>query len=125
MLDDANIGAAARGIVKGAFAHSGQVCMSSERVIVQARVSTPLIGAIVSLCKDLDGKVGPLFSQSSADNVVSMVKEAVEGGAELVLGDLKREHATVSPHLVKLEFKGLETGRGLRVWEKESFGPGK
>ncbi|KAG6899940.1 hypothetical protein C0993_005062 [Termitomyces sp. T159_Od127] len=123
VLDDANVGAAARGIVRGAFAHSGQVCMSSERVIVQARVSTSLIGAIISLCKNLEGEIGPLFNEGSAENVVSMVKEAVEGGAELLLGDLKRERATVLPHLVKLESKGRETGRGLRVWEKESFGP--
>ncbi|KAH0581674.1 hypothetical protein H2248_011368 [Termitomyces sp. 'cryptogamus'] len=121
VLDDANIAAAARGIVHGAFAHSGQVCMSSERVIVQAGVAPLLIDAITILCKGLN--IGSLFSQCSADNVISMVKEAVEGGAELLLGDLNIERATVLPHLVQLGFKGSGTGKGLRVWEKESFGP--
>ncbi|KAG6860491.1 hypothetical protein C0995_010528 [Termitomyces sp. Mi166 len=123
VLDDANIAAAARGIVNGAFIHSGQVCMSSERVIVQTRAAPLLIDAITTLCKGLKGNIGPLFHQGSADNVVNMVKEAVERGAELLVGDLNRERATVLPHLVKLEFKGSGTGKGLRLWEKESFGP--
>ncbi|KAG6849253.1 hypothetical protein H0H93_010002 [Arthromyces matolae] len=123
VLDDANVAAAAQGIVTGGFSHSGQVCMSSERVIVQAGIAPLLIDSIIILCKGLEGNIGPLFTEGSAENVINMTKEAVENGAELLLGDLNRERAVVQPHLLKLPFKGSDTGKGLRAWEKESFGP--
>ncbi|KAG6829246.1 hypothetical protein H0H87_012150 [Tephrocybe sp. NHM501043] len=124
VLNDADITAASRTIASGAFVHSGQVCMSSERVIVQSSIAPRLIDAVRDLAKDLEGKIGPLFNEGSAENVVKMVKESVDVGAQLLLGDLRRQRAVVQPHLVQLEYKGDETGKGVRVWEKESFGPG-
>ncbi|KAG6915346.1 hypothetical protein DXG01_012020 [Tephrocybe rancida] len=124
VLNDADVSAAARAITTGAFTYSGQVCMSSERVIVQANIAPRLVAAVRDLAKDLEGKLGPLFNEGSAENVVSMVKESLNGGAELLLGDLTRQRGVVQPHLVKLAYKGSDTGKGLRVWEQESFGPG-
>lgn len=48
-------------------------------------------------------KLGVLFSEASARNVVSAMQEAVNGGARLVLGDLKHEGSIVQPHLLALE----------------------
>ncbi|KAG6864328.1 hypothetical protein C0991_010448 [Blastosporella zonata] len=124
VLNDADVTAASRAIVNGAFAHSGQVCMSSERVIVQANIAPRLIDTVRDLVKGLEGNFGPLFNESSAENIVNMVKESVDAGAELLLGDLSRQRALVQPHLVKIAYKGSETGKGVRMWEKESFGPG-
>ncbi|KAG6828224.1 hypothetical protein H0H92_008757 [Tricholoma furcatifolium] len=124
VLNDADVSAAAPAIVKGAFSHNGQVCMSTERVIVQSGVAPRLLEAVKSLTKNLDGTMGPLFTDVHATNVVGMLKEAVDGGeAELLYGDLTRKQAVVQPHLVKFASKGSETGKGVRAWEKESFGP--
>lgn len=46
MLNDANIEEAARAIVFGGFAHSGQVCMSTERVVVERGVSEELVSSV-------------------------------------------------------------------------------
>ncbi|KAJ7484397.1 Aldehyde/histidinol dehydrogenase [Mycena latifolia] len=127
VLNDASIHDAANAIVYGAMMHSGQICMSTERVIVQSGAAEALIAQIKSLAASLTAgdlkndptnvKLGPLFSEASAENVISMITEAQAAGAEVLLGDLGRQGAVVRPHLVK----GLQPG--MRLWDRESFGP--
>lgn len=126
VLDDADIPQAAQAITWGSMLHSGQICMSTERVIVQKGVSAALISAVEDLCKTLkagDGatgstaKLSALFTEGSAENVLGLVREAVSSGAELLLGNLQREGAVVQPHLVK----GVNPG--MRLWHTETFGP--
>ena len=104
-----------------------KVCMSTERVIVQRGISDKLVSAVKALCQDLKSgdvsndssvRLGALFAESSAEGVLKMIQEAQGDGAEVVLGDLKREGAVLQPHLVK----GLKPG--MRLWARESFGPG-
>ena len=63
-------------------------------------------------------RLSALFNEGSAENVINMIKEAKSDGAELLLGDLNRQGAVVQPHLVW----GVKPG--MRLWDKESFGPG-
>src|ERR1700761_9526728 len=104
--------------------HSGQICMSTERVIVQRGAAEPLIAQMQSLCQSLtagdpkSSKIGPLFTEGSAENVVSMISEARKAGAEVLVGDVLRNGAVVRPHIVN----GVKPG--MRLWERESFGPG-
>ncbi|KAF9491691.1 aldehyde dehydrogenase [Pleurotus eryngii] len=115
VLSDANIREAARSIVFGAMAHSGQVCMSAERVIVHQDVAEQLVGEVKRLCEGI--KAGDPSNSTSVPNVVSMMQEAVDGGARLVLGDLKHEGSVVQPHLL------VDVDVGMRLWKEESFGP--
>jgi acyl-CoA reductase-like NAD-dependent aldehyde dehydrogenase len=127
VLNDASIPDAAQGIVWGAMLHSGQICMSTERVIVQRGAADALIAQIKTLSESLtvgdlqadsqNAKLGPLFSEASAENVISMITEARAAGAEVLLGDLSRQGAVVRPHLIA----GVKPG--MRLWERESFGP--
>ncbi|KAJ7089223.1 Aldehyde/histidinol dehydrogenase [Mycena belliarum] len=127
VLDDASVPDAANAIVFGAMLNSGQICMSTERVIVQRGAAEALIAQITSLVADLtvgdlktdpkSAKLGPLFTEGSAENVVAMISEAKAAGAEVLVGDLARQGAVVRPHLVK----GVKPG--MRLWERESFGP--
>jgi acyl-CoA reductase-like NAD-dependent aldehyde dehydrogenase len=103
--------------------NSGQVCMSTERVIVQKGAADALLAALkqnVALISAGDPKtsaLSSLFTETSAESFISLVTEAKEAGAEVIAGDLKREGALVRPHIL------LGVKRGMRVWEKESFGP--
>ncbi|KAJ7148632.1 Aldehyde/histidinol dehydrogenase [Mycena crocata] len=127
VLNDASIPDAAKTIVYGAMLHSGQICMSTERVIVQRGAADGLIAQIKTLSASLtasdlkadpkSAKLGPLFTEASAENVVAMLTEAQTAGAEILLGDLQRRGAVMRPHLVK----GVKPG--MRLWERESFGP--
>jgi len=119
VLNDADINVAARGLVAGAMVFSGQLCVSTERVIVQRGVAPQLLDKIKEVASQLKRgeKFGPLFNEASASNVVSMIKEAVEAGAEILLGNQQHEGAFVEPHVV------LGTKPGSRLWDRESFGP--
>ncbi|KAI0358014.1 aldehyde dehydrogenase [Trametes cingulata] len=126
VLEDADIPRAARAITSSAVLHCGQICMSTERVIIQKGVADALISELKSLFKqvragdplsDPSVSMGALFTESSAENVISMIKEAVESGAKVLLGDLTRQGAILQPHIV------ADVRPGMRLWERESFGP--
>lgn len=102
--------------------------MSTERVIVQSGIADKLIDSVRELCMSLkagnpsvdpSARLGALFTEGSAENVLSLVLDAKEAGAEVILGDLKREGAVIQPHLVK------NVKPGMKLWERESFGPGQ
>ncbi|KAF9459102.1 aldehyde dehydrogenase [Collybia nuda] len=126
VLEDANIPEAAKAIAFGAMAHSGQICMSTERVIVQRGASASLLSSVRDLVKTLKAgdpvkdptvNITALFTEASAENVLSMIREAQEAGAQLLLGDVHREGSLVKPHLMN----GVKPG--MRLWDRESFGP--
>lgn len=127
VLDDANIDEAAKAIVHAAFLHSGQICMSTERVIIQRGVFDNLRDQICKLARSLKAgnpetepsvKLGCLFSESSAENVISIIQEAKEAGASVLVGDIARDGAVVQPHVV------TDVKPGMKLWDRESFGPG-
>lgn len=127
VLDDADIEAAAMSISIGAMLHSGQICMSTERVIVQRGVSAKLIDAVASACKtmkagdpanDPTAVLSALFTEASAENVIGMIEDAQEEGAHVELGDVRRVGSVVQPHILT----GVKPG--MKIWEQETFGPG-
>lgn len=79
-----------------------------------------LVGKLKATTKPGPGgaQVGPLFSPVHADNFLSMLENAKQAGAEVVVGDLKKDGAVVGPHVVK----GVKPG--MKLWDRESFGPG-
>ncbi|KAG5651810.1 hypothetical protein H0H81_007333 [Sphagnurus paluster] len=89
--------------------------MSSNRVIVQASIASALVDAIKALSSPL--QLGPLFTTALAQNVIDAVKEAVNMGAELVLGDAQAHGAMVHPQVL------LGISPGMLVWDRETFGP--
>lgn len=119
VLNDADVETAARALVSGAMVFGGQLCISTERVIVQREVAPKLLEKIKEIASTIKrgDRFGPLFSEASASNVVSMIQEAVKDGAEVLLGNQQHEGAFVDPHVV------LGTKPGSRLWDRESFGP--
>lgn len=105
--------------------HCGQLCVATERVIVQKEIADELISRIKSIASNLkigdplktNAKLGPVFSAASAANIVGMIKDAVDAGAEMVVGDMKHEGAFIKPHVI------LGAKPGDRLWEQETFGP--
>ncbi|KAH9920911.1 Aldehyde/histidinol dehydrogenase [Fomitopsis serialis] len=122
VLNDADVPRAARAITSSALVHSGQICMSTERVIVQRGVAAALKAALVTQFRKFkSGGPGEVlsaqFREDSAENVQNMLREAKQDGAGFLLGDGSREGAVIQPHIVT----GVKPG--MRLWERESFGP--
>ncbi|PPC78095.1 salicylaldehyde dehydrogenase [Pokkaliibacter plantistimulans] len=124
VLDDADIDAAVNAAAFGAFMNQGQICMSTERLIVDNAVADEFVEKLK--LKALGLKAGnprtenvPLGSMIGADaaaRVKSMVEESVAKGAVLVAGgqvDGAIMQPTVVDHIVP----------SMSLYRDESFGP--
>jgi succinate-semialdehyde dehydrogenase/glutarate-semialdehyde dehydrogenase len=96
---DADLERAARGIVTGGFANSGQVCISVERVYAHASVYDSLVQRIGELTRELrqgdpdayTTDVGAIIFPKQIEVAERLIAEAVEKGAKLEAGGKRRE----------------------------------
>jgi aldehyde dehydrogenase (NAD+) len=94
ILDDADLAAAVKGTVNNCFLNSGQACIAQTRMLVpQARLQEAKeIARQVAETFTVgdpfgDGiKLGPLVSSLQRDRVVSLIRKAIDEGAEVVTG---------------------------------------
>ena len=101
--------------------------MSTERAIVQRGAASSLLAALkthFSSVRAGDGLTDPtaelstLINENAAEGVITMLREAQEQGAEILVGDLTRDGPIVQPHVVS----GVRPG--MKAFDRESFGPG-
>ncbi|MBP6407156.1 MAG: NADP-dependent glyceraldehyde-3-phosphate dehydrogenase [Fusobacteriaceae bacterium] len=124
VLDDADLEDTAKNIVSGAFSYSGQRCTAVKRVLVMENVADELTALVkkelekvkVGMPFDEGVTVTPLIDNKSADFVQSLVDDAIEKGATLVLGN-KREKNLIYPTL----FDNVTLD--MRIAWEEPFGP--
>lgn len=123
VLDDANLDDAAEDIVVGAYSYSGQRCTAIKRVIVLNSVADSLVSKLKTNVEKLkvgrpeeNAKITPLISDKAADYVQELIDDALEKGADLIIGN-KREKNLIYPAL----FDNVSEDMKL-AWE-EPFGP--
>jgi len=126
VLDDADLEAAVNGAAFGAFANSGQVCMSTERLVVDRRVADAFVARLAEKASKLplgDPRKGPVVlgsvvDMSTVERCNALIDDALSKGATLVCGG-KAENtlmpATLLDHVTS----------GMRIYHEESFGPVK
>jgi len=121
---DANLDFAAKKICFGAFAFSGQVCISVQRTYVHESCFDAFMDRLkqeVSLLKSgdpLDETVtfGPMIDTGNAERIESWIQEAVDGGAQLITGG-KRDGAFFEPTVL------TRVGSDQKIICEEAFGP--
>jgi len=121
---DADVPAAAAGIVDGAFGVAGQNCLSVQRVYVHesryAELERLVVDGterlIVGTKHDSATDVGPLIGEREARRVESWVDEAVAAGATRLTGGV-RTGAFVTPTVL------TDVPDDARVLTDEVFGP--
>ncbi len=94
VLDDADLASAAENAVDARFWNCGQVCTCNERTYVQRGVYDEFVERFVEAASSLrlgdptrdDVQMGPKVNEPELEKVEALVKGAVEGGAEVVLG---------------------------------------
>ncbi|WP_313073828.1 aldehyde dehydrogenase [Melaminivora sp.] len=126
VLDDADLGAAVDAAVFGAFANSGQICMSTERIIVDASVADEFAARLAARAQALplgDPRQGPVVLGSVVDMTTvqrcnALIDDALAKGAQLLCGgraDSTLMPATVLDHVT----------RDMQIYHEESFAPVK
>ncbi len=124
ILDDADLDEAVNAAAFGAFANQGQICMSTERIVVDEKVADEFVKRFAAKAKSLsvgdprEGKaiLGSVVDRSAADRVTSLVLDAVAKGARLAAG------GQVSGTLINAHVLDNVTPE-MRIYDEESFGP--
>lgn len=124
VLDDADIDAAVDAAVFGAFANSGQICMSTERIVLDERIADEFVSKFAARAKSLplgDPREGPVVLGSVVDMATvercnALIDDALAQGAVLVCGG--RAENTLMPATV-LD----RVTPAMRVYGEETFGP--
>lgn len=127
VLDDANLEDAVNAAAFGAFANSGQICMSTERLIVDKKIADDFVALFVKKAKGLplgDPRkpepvvLGSVIGMGTVEHCNALIDDALAKGAKLVCGG-KAENtlmpATVLDHVTP----------AMRIYREETFGPVK
>ncbi|HJL35199.1 MAG TPA: aldehyde dehydrogenase family protein, partial [Polyangiaceae bacterium LLY-WYZ-15_(1-7)] len=121
VLDDADLERTARGLLWAAMANAGQNCAGLERVYAVAEVAGPLKARLGELAGELvPGRdVGPLVTEAQLATVERHVREAVDGGAEVLAGGerLERGGRWFAPTVL------AEVEPSSAALREETFGP--
>ena len=125
VLDDADIDAAVNAAVFGAFMHQGQICMSTERLIVDEKIADAFVAKLAARASQLPAGdprghvvLGSLISSQAADKMEELIADATAKGAKLAAGGKRTGtvvEATLLDHVTPV----------MRVYAEESFGPVK
>jgi len=121
---DANLDYALPRTVLGAYAYSGQVCISIQRVYVHEKIYDRFLSDFADSVKNLKmgdpmketTDVGPMITLSAAEQTEEWLEEAINGGAHIVCGG-KREGALFEPTVI------TECKPDLRISWLEAFAP--
>jgi len=121
---DADIGTAVSRTTQGAFSHSGQVCISVQRVFAHRSIAGEFVERLKASTEAL--KVGhpyenstdisSLIDESEAIRIEEWIGQAVAGGAKVVTGGARR-FATVTPAVL------VDVPAACQISCQEAFGP--
>jgi acyl-CoA reductase-like NAD-dependent aldehyde dehydrogenase len=121
---DANLDLAIPRTVMSAFANSGQVCLSLQRLYVHESIAETFLARFVAATRalkvgnplDRDCDVGPMIADDAADRAEAWIEEAVSQGASLAIGGV-REGRVLWPTVI------TNTRPDMKVMCREAFAP--
>lgn len=122
VCDDADIGKAALQCALGAFMHSGQICMSTERILVASSILDKFRPA-------LQEKIGQIFpahtpavlvQSAGVEKNKKLIADAVRKGAKIIHGDHEKDEISKT-RMAPVVVEG--TTKEMDLFHTESFGP--
>ncbi|KAI6088128.1 aldehyde dehydrogenase [Hypoxylon rubiginosum] len=121
--EDADLDLAAGQSVAGSFFFSGQICMSTERIIVHKKISGAFQEKLLAKVKEAfpsSGDAPILINANSVDKNKKLVKDAVSKGASVLNGDVDATETS------KTRMRPIIVGKvtpDMDLYKTESFGP--
>ena len=127
IFDDADLDAAADGVVAAKFRNTGQACISANRVLVQAGVYEAFAAKLVERVRKLrvgngleaDVQLGPLIDDAAVQKVEEHIADAVAQGATVLHGG--HLHSLGGRFFEPTVVAGATTKMALS--SEETFGP--
>jgi acyl-CoA reductase-like NAD-dependent aldehyde dehydrogenase len=125
VLDDADLDGAVNAAIFGAYANNGQICMSTERMIVQSGIADAFVEKLAARASALPHGnprehvvLGALVEPEMGEKMDAIVADATAKGGKVVAGGT-RDGAIHSATLVD------HVTPEMRIYQEESFGPVK
>jgi acyl-CoA reductase-like NAD-dependent aldehyde dehydrogenase len=125
VLDDADIDGAVNAAVFGSFLYQGQICMSTERFVVDESVADEFVSKFVARAQSLPAGdpladagciVGPMVRPESGQRINGLINDAVAKGAEVVAGG-PADDAVMAATIVD------KVRPDMAIYDQETFGP--
>ena len=124
VLDDADLDAAVDAAAFSAFMHQGQICMSTERVIVQAAVADAFVEKFRAKAAKLTAGdphkgehiLGSVVSRDAMRHVEQLIADARSKGASIVSGGIATDAFMDATIVDKVTPE-------MSIYAEESFGP--
>ncbi|BFM51290.1 aldehyde dehydrogenase [Marinomonas sp. THO17] len=124
VLKDANLALAAKEAAYGAFLNQGQICMATDRIIVEQSIADEFISLLTDIAAQLVAgdprrkgvRLGPVASPYVVSRLSALIDDAIDKGASLLTGASRRGQfidATLLDHITPM----------MRIYSEESFGP--
>lgn len=125
VLEDADIDEAVKAAGFGAYMNQGQICMSTERIIVVEAVADEFAAKFAAKVKTMaagdptqgNTPLGAVVDRKTVDHCYSLVEDAVAKGAELLVGGETTMNVVMPAHLVD------KVTPDMKLFRDESFGP--
>ncbi|AMM86043.1 acyl-CoA reductase-like NAD-dependent aldehyde dehydrogenase [Rhizobium petrolearium] len=125
VLADADIDGAVNATIFGAFLYQGQICMTTERAIVDESVADAFVEKLAARAAQLEAgdprsqaacALGPIISQGAVDRLNGLLADAVAKGAKIRSGG----HADTTL-MAPTVLDGVTPE--MRIYSEEAFGP--
>lgn len=124
VLDDADLDAAVDAAAFGAFMNQGQICMSTERLVVDDRIADAFVGKLAAKANSLpagdpakgDVVLGSVVNAQAIKRISELLEDAKTKGAKVAAGggiEGTIMQATVLDNV----------DSSMRIYNEESFGP--
>ena len=125
VLDDADLEGAVNAAIFGSFLYQGQICMSTERFVVDETIADEFVRRFAERAEALVASdpreapscvVGPMIDARSGERLNHMLQDAVSKGAVVVAGGEAsgaKMSATIVDHVKP----------GMIIYDEETFGP--
>jgi aldehyde dehydrogenase (NAD+) len=124
VLHDADLDLAVTLAAEGSYRNSGQRCTAVKRILVEEAIAADFTSRLVERTReyrcgdplDENTRVGTVIDEASALQLEAVLREAVAGGAKILIGGGRRG-AFVEPTVI------VDVPRDCRMVVCESFGP--
>lgn len=128
VFEDADLDAAANGVIAGVFGATGQTCMAGSRLIVHASVRDALVDRVVQRAKtivmgdpmDPATEMGPMATKPQFDKVLGMLERAKAAGARFACGG--GSNASLGGYFIEPTVV-VDVDPSMEIVRDEIFGP--
>lgn len=131
IFDDADIGKACNGVIRGIFSAGGQTCMAGSRVLLQETIYDEVVERLKAITSNAkagdpskpDVQIGPIATRPQFDKIMNYIDIAKEEGAKCLTGGRALEGPGYGCGQIVEPTIFVDVDNSMRIAQEEVFGP--